>query len=83
MKTLKSTLGIIILLIAFSGCIKEKLNPFGGVTKKADIDLLDRSSKDIVKQLKTTGSVEVTWKGGEKSSEKGNQPKISELFFLV
>lgn len=81
MKTLQSTLGILILLIAFSSCIKEKLNPIDEITKMADIDLLEKSAKDNLKQLKTTGSVEVAWKGEEKSSEMGSQPENLRAFF--
>lgn len=75
MKALKFFSAICLILIITSGCEEDRLIPGSGLTDEIFNVDAKKGAKAHQKILKVTGSVELTWKGGSKGSDKGNKPE--------
>jgi len=74
MKTLKLFSAICLMLIITSACDESQIIPGTGLTDEVFNMDAKKGAKVKQKALKVTGSVDLTWKGGDKGSDKGNKP---------
>ena len=75
MKNLKIFSAICLMLIITSACEEGQIIPGTGLTDEIFNMGAKKGAKVNQKPLKVTGSVELTWKGADKGSDKGNKPE--------
>ncbi len=80
MKKLKFLSVIMVLIFGLISCENEQISPEDSLFN--DQETLKCKSFTMIKGKKATGFVQVTWKGQEKGSEKGNKPD-SLLMFMA
>jgi hypothetical protein len=75
MKALKFFSAICLMLLITSGCEEDRIIPGSGLTDEIFNADAKKGAKANQKPLKVTGSVDLTWKGADKGSDKGNKPE--------